>query len=238
MRPEPPPQGEVAGPTALGRGGIRGFYAIVDVKGDDRDPGATETAISRRAAELLEGGPCFLQLRAKRLGAARLVALSRVVLPLCRAAGVPFCVNDRLDVALAVGADAVHVGQDDLPLSDVRAVLARLGRDLLVGVSTHDLEQARAAVVGGAAFIGFGPVFPTGTKERPDPVVGLEVLAAVSRSVAVPVVAIGGITRERLPGVVAAGAAAAAVISDIETASNRAAAARRVSAAFTGHDHV
>ena len=120
----------------------------------------------------------------------------------------------------------------------MRAVLVRLGRDLLVGVSTHDPGQARAAVEGGADYIGFGPVFPTGSKERPDPVVGLEGLAIVSRAVAVPVVAIGGITRERLPGVVGAGAAAAAVISDIETSSNRAAAARQVRAAFTGHSHV
>jgi thiamine-phosphate pyrophosphorylase len=212
---------------------LRGFYAILDVKGHVLpDPAALEA----RARALLAGAPCMLQLRAKGLGGGDLCVASRALLPSCRAAGVPFCVNDRLDVALAVGADAVHVGQDDLPLADVlRLVDARVGaggRRPLVGVSTHGLAQARAAVAGGADYIGFGPVFGTRTKANPDPVVGLGGLREACAAVAVPVVAIGGITRASLPEVVAAGAAAAAVIGDIELSENPAVAAREVAAAF------
>jgi thiamine-phosphate pyrophosphorylase len=210
--------------------GPRGFYAILDVRADARTP-------LPRAEALLAGRPCCLQLRAKTLSAADFVALARAVLPLARAAGVPFCVNDRLDVALAVDADVIHVGQEDLPLPDVRAVLAARGRRMTVGVSTHNLAQARAAAAGGADYIGFGPVFATSTKDRPDPVVGVTLLAEVVRAVNVPVVAIGGITRARLPAVVNAGAQAAAVISDIDSAPNPADAARAVSAAFSSSAH-
>jgi thiamine-phosphate pyrophosphorylase len=154
------------------------------------------------------------------------------VLPLCRAAGVPFCVNDRLDVALSVGADFVHVGQDDLPLSEVRRLAgARLG----VGVSTHNPDQARAAVDGGADYIGFGPVFGTRSKENPDPVVGLQALQAVSlfgRGAGVAVVAIGGIDLLTVKEVAGTGASAAAVISAVDRAPDRTAAGRSVAAAF------
>lgn len=219
---------------------LRGYYAILDVRDDGR-PGAGAldgealASVLARGEELLAAGPCCLQLRAKRLGGGAMLALARELGPLCRRAGVPFCVNDRLDVALAAGAglvDMVHVGQEDLALADVRGVLASLNRQLVVGVSTHSLAQAQAAVAGGADYIGFGPVFRTGSKERPDPVVGLEGLRAVVAAVPVPVVAIGGITRTTVGAVVAAGAAAAAVIADIDTASDRLAAAREVAGAF------
>jgi thiamine-phosphate pyrophosphorylase len=142
---------------------------------------------------------------------------------------VPTCVNDRVDVALAVGADACHIGQDDLPLGAARVAAA--GR-LRLGVSTHSLEQARAAAAGGADYLGFGPIFPTRSKVNPDPVVGLDALRAVVRAVRVPVVAIGGITLERVDDVAAAGAAAAAVIGAVLGAPDPVAAGRRVSSAF------
>jgi len=208
---------------------LRGFYAILDVVDDD---GASALG---RAEELLAARPCVLQLRAKTLGAGRVRDLGRRLIPLCRAAGVPFCMNDRLDLALAVGADIVHVGQDDMAIEDVRRLLGEL--PMAVGVSTHNLAQAREAVAAGADYIGFGPVYATGSKERPDPVVGVEGLRQVTAAVAVPVVAIGGITRARLPEVVAAGAAAAAIIADIERAPNRAAAAREAAAAFASQSH-
>src|SRR6187200_3710522 len=123
---------------------LTGYYAILDIPDSTLSPGG---GLEERARELLAAGPCCLQLRAKRLGAAELKDAALRILPSCRAAGVPFCVNDRVDVALLVGADFVHVGQEDLPLSEVR----RLGGDRLrVGVSTHDSEQASAAVVAGA----------------------------------------------------------------------------------------
>lgn len=205
---------------------LSGYYAILDIP--DMTLSA-DTALEARAAELLAARPCCLQLRAKRLGAAALRDAAARVLPLCRAAGVPFCVNDRVDVALVVGADLVHVGQDDLPLAAVRQVAGdRLG----VGVSTHNPAQARAAVAGGADYIGFGPVFGTRTKDNPDPVVGLAALEAVAASAGVPVVAIGGISLETVAEVARTGAHAAAVISAVDRAVDRTAAGRQVAAAF------
>jgi thiamine-phosphate pyrophosphorylase len=210
---------------------LRGYYAILDVRGEAL-AGAQLAGELGRAEELLAAAPCCLQLRAKRLAVRDLVALGRALQPLCRRAGVPLCLNDRVDLALVVGAEAVHLGQDDLPLHDARRLLAGVGRTLLLGVSTHSLAQAVAAADGGADYIGFGPVFATTSKARPDPVVGLAQLGQVARAVPVPVVAIGGITRASLPAVVQAGAAAAAIIADIEQAPSRAAAAREVTLAF------
>jgi thiamine-phosphate pyrophosphorylase len=207
---------------------LRGYYAILDVlPAQSHD---VERAAAR-AARLLAGGPTMLQVRAKGASAAALAALARAVLPLARATGVPLCVNDRLDVALAVGAPAVHLGQDDLPLGEARAVAA--GR-LVIGISTHNPAQAAAAVAGGADYIGFGPIFATMTKANPDPVVGLEVLRQVAAAATIPVVAIGGITLARASAVAASGAAAAALISAVETAPDPEAAGRAVNAAFGG----
>ena len=206
---------------------LRGYYAMVDVA-----PAAladTETLV-RRARALLAAGPCCLQLRAKGADAAAMRDAARALLLACRAAGVPFCVNDRLDVALAVGADVVHLGQDDLPLADARAVLRAAGRSIVVGISTHNLAQALAAA--GADYIGFGPVFATRSKQNPDPVVGVGALAEVARAVKIPVVAIGGITLADVPAVAAAGAAAAAVISAVNDAGDPTAAGRTIAAAF------
>jgi thiamine-phosphate pyrophosphorylase len=223
-------------PTPIPEGGgnrLRGYYAILDVRAKVGAEEPVELAAEvMRAEQLLAARPCCLQLRAKRLPVRSLLELAARLAPLCRQAGVPFCVNDRLDLALVVKADAVHLGQDDLSIADARRVLGTLGRSVIVGVSTHSLAQALAAVQGGADYIGFGPVFATASKERPDPVVGLDGLAAVTAAVSVPVVAIGGIGRRHIPQIVAAGAAAAAVIGDIENAPDRLAAAREVSAAF------
>lgn len=205
---------------------LRGYYAILDVLPAQSHDGARAAA---RAARLLAGQPAMLQVRAKGAPAAALAALARAVLPLARAAGVPLCVNDRLDVALAVGAQAVHLGQDDLPLAEARAVAA--GR-LLIGISTHNPPQAEAAIAGGADYIGLGPIFATTTKANPDPVVGLDVLRRIAATSPIPVVAIGGITVQQAAAVAAAGAAAAALISAVETAPDPEAAARSVNAAF------
>jgi thiamine-phosphate pyrophosphorylase len=209
---------------------LGGYYAILDTA-----PGALEDLerLGARAAALLSSSPCCFQLRAKGSTARALERASRQLLPLCRGAGVPFCVNDRLDVALAVGAEVVHLGQDDLPLEDARRVRTLAGRpDLVIGFSTHNLAQARAAAEGGADYIGFGPVFGTASKLNPDPTVGLEALAEVCRAVKIPVVAIGGITLDAATLVARAGAAAAAVIAAVEGAVDPTAAGRRVAAAF------
>jgi thiamine-phosphate pyrophosphorylase len=204
---------------------LHGYYAILDVR-EAEVPGDVAT----RAEELLSAGPCCLQLRGKRLSASGLRAAAALVQPLCRAAGVPLCVNDRLDVALAVGADLVHLGQSDLPLAEAR----RIASGLRIGVSTHNLGLARAAAAAGADYIGIGPIFATSSKENPDPVVGLEGLRAVAQAVggSLPVVAIGGIDLDQVAPVARAGACAAAVISAIDRAPDRTAAGRRVAAAF------
>jgi thiamine-phosphate pyrophosphorylase len=206
---------------------LRGYYAILDVTGAEaKDP----SRAAARATRLLAARPCMIQVRAKEATAAELAALARAVLPLAREAGVPLCVNDRLDVALAVGAEAVHLGQDDLPLADARRIAA--GR-LIIGVSTHDAAQAAAAVAGGADYLGFGPVFPTSTKADPDPTVGLTLLHQVAAAAApTSVVAIGGVTPALARSVAATGATAAAVISAIDHASDPTAAARSITAAF------
>jgi len=206
---------------------LRGYYAILDVKADEVEDVAR---VTERAERLLAATPCMLQLRAKGASARALAALARAIHPLATHAGVPLCVNDRLDVALAVGAEAVHLGQEDLPLGEARRVSA--GR-LVIGVSTHSLEQASAAVAGGADYLGFGPIFATRSKENPDPTVGLELLRrAVHANPRTTIVAIGGITPESAGAVAATGAPAAAVISAIDKASDPTAAARSVAASF------
>jgi thiamine-phosphate pyrophosphorylase len=209
---------------------MRGFYAMLDARPELL---ADDGALEARAKTLLAAGPCCLQLRAKAATARELEAAARRLLPLCRAAAVPFCVNDRLDVALAVGADVVHLGQDDLSLADAQRVRAGAGRpDLRIGFSTHNRAQALAAAAGGADYIGFGPVFGTRSKMNPDPTVGLAALAEICAAVAVPVVAIGGITLDAVPAVARAGAAAAAIIAALDAAPDPAAAGRAVAVAF------
>jgi len=210
---------------------LRGFYAIVDAT-----PAllADREALELRTRQLLDAGPCCLQLRAKEAEARAFAAAARRMLPLCRAAGVPFCVNDRMDVALAVGAEAVHLGQDDLPLADALRLRLAAGRpDLVVGFSTHNAAQAVAAASAGADYIGFGPVFATSSKLNPDPVVGLGQLGEVCRTVSVPVVAIGGITPDRASLLARAGASAAAVISAVNNALDPTASGRQVASAWS-----
>ena len=224
---------------------LRGYYAILDVplgEAGDRWSEQDHGSAVERATRLLAARPCMLQIRAKGARASDLAALARAVLPAARAAGIPLCVNDRLDVALAVGADAVHLGQNDLPLAEAREI-AR-GR-LLIGISTHGLEQARVAIAGGADYIGFGPIFATMTKTNPDPVVGIaglrevvtlvarsKVVAAIAIGAPVPVVAIGGITLQHVAEIASAGASGVALIGAVEGAADPTAAGWAVNAAF------
>ena len=197
---------------------VRGFYAVLDRD----DPAFAEL--------LLEGGARVVQVRMKRASAAELARAAARAREVTRAHRALLVVNDRLDVALAIGADAVHLGQDDLPLEAARRISA--GR-LLIGVSTHDEAQVRAAVAGGADYLGFGPVFATATKENPDPVQGVTGLArAVAAAGGVPIVAIGGITVERAAECARAGAAAACAIAAVNGAKDPVAAARAIACAF------
>jgi thiamine-phosphate pyrophosphorylase len=208
---------------------MQGYYAILDVSGSSLDLAAA----CRHASELLAAQPCCLQLRAKQLGLAALCELGHALRPMCSAHGVPLCVNDRLDVALAVAADIIHLGQSDLPLSEALHVKRALrAAALVVGVSTHDLAEAVSAAAGGADYLGFGPVFPTQTKTDADSAVGLLALQEVAGAVAIPVVAIGGITLDSVAAVARAGASAAAVIAAVDGAPDRTLAGRSIARAF------
>ncbi len=174
------------------------------------------------AEAALTGGADMIQLRDKMPDLRRLLPQACRIRAACQAHGALFIVNDRLDLALAVGADGVHLGQDDLPAAAARRLL---GAHLILGVSTHDLVQAGAAVAAGADYIGFGPMFGTRTKDTGYAPRGTSMLREVREAVRVPIVAIGGITLENVGEVIAAGADAAAVISAVAGAPDVAAAA-------------
>src|SRR5262249_8792649 len=135
---------------------------------------------------------------------------ARECLPLTRAAGAKLIINDRVDVALTAEADGVHLGQDDLSVEEARELLEE-GK--IIGLSTHSLEQFQAGLQTSADYLAVGPIYATTTKENPDPVVGLELITAAKAITDRPIVAIGGITVERAPEVIAAGADSVAVIS-------------------------
>lgn len=175
--------------------------------------------------DLAAGGATLFQLRMKSGSDAVRLARAREAVAAAHAAGVPLLVNDRPDIALIAGADGVHVGQRDLPPSGVRRLL---GPDALLGVSTHDSQELRAAREAPVDYVAFGPVFATSSKADPDPVVGLEGLRAARSLVRGPLVAIGGIRRENAAAVVAAGADGVAILSDLLRDTDLAAAARCV----------
>jgi thiamine-phosphate pyrophosphorylase len=189
--------------------GMRGLYAIVDV-GTLAALGLDPVAFSEAVISVQ---PAALQLRAKSLPARETLALLRELAPKCRRAGVPLVANDRPDLAIFAGCDLVHIGQSDVPIDRVR----RLAPTMRVGVSTHTIDQLDAALAARPAYVAFGPVFETSTKENPDPVVGVDALVAAhtrSTLAGIPLVAIGGITLERARGLVGK-AEAVAVISHL-----------------------
>ncbi len=163
----------------------------------------------------LDGGARFIQLRDKTSRTGPLVALADAVVACAHGSGARVIVNDRTDVAMLSRADGVHVGQDDMAVEDVRAVL---GPHAIVGVSTHDDAQIDLAAVTSADYLAVGPIFGTSTKDTGYQARGLDLVRyAVSRAQGRPVVAIGGITLDRARDVLAAGAASVAVISDLLT---------------------
>lgn len=182
-------------------------------------PGRDHVAIARAA---LAGGADMIQLRDKAGDLRALLPQARAIQALCQFHGAIFIVNDRLDLTLAAGADGVHVGQEDLPSEAARPLL---GPGRVLGVSTHSREQAEAARAAGADYIGFGPMFPTGTKDTGYTPRGLEALREIRAAVQLPILAIGGITLENVADVIAAGATAPAVISAVVGAPDITAAA-------------
>ena len=183
---------------------------------------------AEQVARLCEGGARLVQLREKHLSAREFYAEASEALRVARLFGAKLIINDRADVALALGADGVHLGQDDMPPDAARPLL---GEGAVVGFSTHSLSQALAAAGLPVSYIAVGPVFATSSKEKPDPVVGLEGLRRVREAVAgVLVVAIGGVTAENARAVLEAGADSVAVIGALLNTSDPAEITRRTRA--------
>jgi thiamine-phosphate pyrophosphorylase len=195
------------------------FYAMVDTAGG-HDPVAL-------AQILLDAGARIMQLRLKDASSRDFLAAAQAIAGLCRDRQAMLIVNDRADIAKLADAAGVHVGQQDLPLKAARQIV---GDGKIVGVSTHTIEQACAAERGGADYIGFGAIYTGGLKNVRN-AQGLERLREVRAAVRLPIVAIGGITEATMPDVLAAGADAAAIITDVVRAPDIAAKVRAILAA-------
>ena len=176
--------------------------------------------------ELLEAGIQWLQLRAKAMSSRDFLQLACGTRRLAHSSACKLIVNDRVDIALACDADGVHLGQEDLPLHAARKLMG----ERIIGISTHDIEQAKEAEELGADYIGFGPMFGTTTKETGYTARGLDLLRQVREAVKIPIVAIGGITEGNVKQVWQAGADSAAIISDLLRADDVSEKVRRISA--------
>lgn len=179
------------------------FYAMID-------PLAGHEPVEL-ARTMLEAGARVMQLRLKDACGRDFLKAAREIAALCQKSGAMLLVNDRIDIAMLSGAAGVHLGQTDIPL---RAARKLLGNERIIGISTASVEQARTAQAGGADYIGFGPMYPGGAKQ----IVtgrGLAMLREVRAAVGIPIVAIGGITEDRVTELLAAGADAVAIISDV-----------------------
>jgi thiamine-phosphate pyrophosphorylase len=180
-------------------------------------------------AAALRGGATAVQLRDKEATARQTLALGEQLRALTRAHGAPFIVNDRPDMALALGADGVHLGQGDLPVAIARRVL---GPQAVIGVSTNLPEEARRAEEEGADYVAVGPAFPTATKADHRPVLDPERIALVRAATSLPLVAIGGITAERVPALRQVGVDGICVIGAVLGAADPEAAARALRTAY------
>jgi len=188
------------------RGVIAGIYVILD---PSVCPDRSLTDVLKEAAA---AGVRLFQYRNKSASMKEAYAEALLLRNVARDANVTFIVNDRCDLALAVDADGVHLGQEDLPLDLARKVM---GPDRLIGISTHNPDQVREATAGKPDYLGFGPIFKPGSKQDHDPVVGLEGLRAMRTLTSLPVFAIGGIQVDQVREVMRAGANGVAIISAI-----------------------
>ena len=167
-------------------------------------------------AAQIRGGADVIQLREKNMPKRQALALGLAIRKLTTQEGVPFIVNDDLDLALILKADGVHLGQDDIPIQYARPFL----KDKIIGISTHSLDQAREAIESGADYIGIGPAFKTETKIKADPVVETDLILKIKELSPVPVIAIGGIGEKNIDLLVNKGIRRAAIISDILSSNN------------------
>lgn len=190
------------------------LYAITDAR-------LTNLSHAAQVERLVAGGVALIQLREKLMSPREFYHQAREAVQVARAAKIKIIINDRLDIALASGADGVHLGQDDLDVRAARELANELaGKDFIIGYSTHTVDQAIAACALPLDYIAIGPVFATSTKENADAVIGIEGARAVQAAIDevrpdMPLVAIGGITSNTARDVIAAGANSVAVISDL-----------------------
>lgn len=193
----------------IGRTELRNRLSVYYVA----DPEQTERDFLTLVDGALAGGITALQLRAKRMAGREMFDLAIALRDRCREAGVLFFVNDRVDIAMASGADGVHVGAKDLPLAETRRLV---GRRVIVGFSPLDLDDVRAAKPAGADYVGLGPVFGTASKADAQPELGLFALAEQAAAAGLPSVGIGGIDVANAGSVIRAGVDGVAVISAIQ----------------------
>ena len=180
------------------------LYAVTD-----RAWAADTDAFFAQIHAAIDGGAAFVQLREKHLGQDDFLAEARRFVALCREKGAVSIINDNVEIAAEVGADGVHVGQEDLACGRARAIL---GPDKIIGVSAHNVDEALAAQAAGADYLGVGAAFVSHTKGDAKPIAA-EAMAAITAAVDIPVVAIGGITRENLPTMAGRGLDGVAVVS-------------------------
>ncbi|WP_457639881.1 thiamine phosphate synthase [Persephonella sp.] len=173
-------------------------------------------SLAQKVEEALQGGATVIQYRAKSKTASQMYQEAVVLKKVCRKYGVPFIINDRVDIAVAVDADGVHVGQDDIPAEAVRRII---GNQKILGLSTKNIQQVKEANLLPVDYIGFGSIFPTGTKEDAT-LAGLEKLKEAVELSVQPVVAIGGINAENAEEVIKTGCAGIAVVSAVFSGSN------------------
>jgi thiamine-phosphate pyrophosphorylase len=182
------------------------IYPITDAR-------LSKISHAAQVEKLIKGGAQFIQLREKRASPLEFYKSAESALKLARTRSVKIIINDRVDIALALKADGVHLGQDDLPPAEARKIL---GDKAIIGFSTHNVEQAIKAVQLPIDYLAIGPIFATKTKENPDVIVGLEGLRKTREATGnFPLVAIGGINSENLREVYKAGADSAAIISSL-----------------------
>lgn len=196
------------------------LYAVTD---SSRLPGVT---LAQQVEGVLKGGATMVQLREKHLSHEQFLAEALEIKALCRDYGVPFLINDDVDLALEVDADGVHVGQEDMEAGRARQ---RLGKDKIIGVSAHNVTEALRAQAAGADYLGAGAVFPTGTKGDVT-TLSYKSLRDICRSVSIPVVAIGGIGPDNISTLAGSGIRGVAVVSALFAQPNPEGAARRLRA--------
>jgi len=201
---------------------LRGLYVIIDPA---LAPARDEVQVARAA---LDGGARLIQLRDKTREKGLQLPVAEALQRLCRERGALFIVNDHVDLALAAGADGVHLGQKDLPVAVVRRLVPR---EMVIGCSTNNAEEARRAEADGAHYVSVGRLFPTGSKDDTRPAT-TETLRAVKAAVSLPVCAIGGINESNIDAVIEAGADMAAVIAAVIAAPDVQGAARRLAERF------